>query len=189
MMSTTITNHNRFHPLKFALWLGIASMIMLFAALTSAYIIRKAQGNWVDFRMPAIFWFDTVVIIISSITMQWTVRAFRRFQVNACKIALTITLLLGIIFLIGQYRGWSAMEEMGIYINGNPSGSFVYVISGVHAAHIVGGLVIMLSLLLKMVTSTFNPNRLVRVELMSTYWHFVDVLWIYLFIFFQINIF
>ncbi len=81
------------------------------------------------------------------------------------------------------------MEEMGIYINGNPSGSFVYVISGVHAAHIVGGLVIMLSLLLKMVTSTFNPNRLVRVELMSTYWHFVDVLWIYLFIFFQINIF
>ncbi len=188
-MSAAISNHNRFHPLKFALWLGIASMIMLFAALTSAYIIRKAQGNWVDFRMPALFWFNTIVIVVSSITMNWTLRSFKRFKVNACKIALAITLLLGVVFLIGQYFGWQALNEMGIYINGNPSGSFVYVISGVHAAHIVGGLIIMLIILLKMSTTPFNPNRLIRVELMSTYWHFVDVLWIYLFIFFQINIF
>ena len=189
MTSAAIKNTNRFHPLKFGLWLGIASIIMLFAALTSAYIVRKAQGNWTDFRMPGVFWFNTAVIILSSITIQWAVNAFRNFRETAYKIALTITLVLGLIFLWGQYLGWLALADRGVYITGNPSGSFVYVISGVHAAHILGGLVIMLIMFVRMLIKPFNPNKLVSVQMMATYWHFVDVLWIYLFIFFQINLF
>jgi heme/copper-type cytochrome/quinol oxidase subunit 3 len=99
MTSAAIKNTNRFHPLKFGLWLGIASIIMLFAALTSAYIVRKAQGNWTDFRMPGVFWFNTAVIILSCITFQWAVNAFRNFRETAYKIALSITLVLGLIFL------------------------------------------------------------------------------------------
>lgn len=188
MTSAAASNNNRFHPLKFGLWLGIASMIMLFAALTSAYIVRKSQGNWVEFKLPEIFWLNTLVIILSSITVQWAVKSFRNFKETAYKIALVITFILGVIFLGGQYIGWNELGERGIYISGNPSGSFVYVISGVHAVHILGGLIIMLVLLIKMMTKPFNPNKLVSVQMMATYWHFVDVLWVYLFIFFQINV-
>src|SRR6187402_773222 len=103
MTSAAIKNTNRFHPLKFGLWLDIASIIMLFAALTSAYIVRKSQGNWVEFRVPGIFLINTIVIIASSVTMQWAVNSFRNFKENSYRIALTITFLLGIGFLIGQY--------------------------------------------------------------------------------------
>ena len=85
--------------------------------------------------------------------------------------------------------GWLALEERGIYVNGNPSGSFVYAISGVHAAHIIGGLIIMFITLIKSFVKPFNPNKLVNIQMMSTYWHFVDALWIYLFLFFQMNLF
>lgn len=187
MMSATTPN-NRFHPLKFGLWLGIASIIMLFASLTSAYIVRKAQGNWVEFRMPPVFWFNTLVILLSSITMHWALNAFKNFREQLFKIALLITFGLGMIFLAGQYYGWLDLANRGIYIDGNPSGSFVYAISGVHAVHILGGLIIMLVMLIRSVVKPFNPNRLTGVQMMATYWHFVDVLWIYLFIFFQINL-
>lgn len=187
-MTSAAASNNRFHPLKFGLWLGIASIIMLFAALTSAYIVRKAQGNWVEFRMPPVFWWNTGVILLSSITMHWAVNSFRSFKENAFKVALFITFILGLLFMFGQFLGWEDLANRGIYIDGNPSGSFVYVISYVHAAHIVGGLIIMLVMLLKTMIKPFNPNRLTGVEMMATYWHFVDVLWIYLFIFFQINL-
>lgn len=187
-MTSISANNNRFHPHKFGLWLGIASIIMLFASLTSAYIVRKAQGNWVTFSMPPVFWFNTVVILMSSITMHWAVNSFRALKEQTFKIALSITFLLGITFLTGQYYGWVDLGNRGIYIDGNPSGSFVYAISGVHAAHIVGGIVIMMVHLFKSVFKPFNPNRLTGVEIMATYWHFVDALWIYLFIFFQINL-
>ena len=120
--------------------------------------------------------------------MQWAVRAFRSFKENTYKVALLITFLLGVVFLAGQYLGWKDLGNRGIYIDGNPSGSFVYVISGVHAVHILGGLIIMLIMLIQIMVRPFNPNKLVGVQMMSTYWHFVDVLWIYLFIFFQINL-
>lgn len=189
MKSAVIRDSNRFHPLKFGLWLGIASIIMLFAALTSAYIVRQAQGNWNYFRLPWIFWFNSAIIILSSITVQQSVVAFRNLNEKKYKLMLSVTLVLGCIFLAGQYMGWKALAAQGIYIDGNPSGSFVYVISGVHAAHILVGLLIMLITFIGMLIKPFNPNKLLNVQLMATYWHFVDVLWIYLFIFFQINFF
>jgi cytochrome c oxidase subunit III len=188
MMTADLKSPNRFHPLKFAMWLAMASIIMLFAALTSAYIVRKAQGNWVEFRLPSIFWINTVIILISSVTMQWAANAFKKYRQNAYRLWLVVTFMLGTAFLVGQYIGWLQLDEGGIHLKGNPSGSFVYVISGVHAAHILGGVLILFVSVIRAFFVKFNPNRLVNVQIMSTYWHFVDVLWIYLFIFFQINL-
>ena len=187
-MTAEIKSPKAFHPLKFALWLAMASIIMLFAAFTSAYIVRKAQGNWIEFRLPLIFWVNTLIIILSSITMMRAVTSFKKYNQNAYRIWLFITFILGTTFLIGQYIGWLQLDRGGIHLNGNPSGSFVYVISGVHAAHILGGVIILFISLLRAFFIRFNPNRLVNVQIMATYWHFVDVLWIYLFIFFQINL-
>lgn len=188
MMTAEIKPTKSFHPLKFAMWLGMASMIMLFAALTSAYIVRKAQGDWLEFRLPTIFWLNTFLIVLSSVTMHRATTAFKKYNQNAYRLWLFATFILGAAFLAGQYMGWLQLDRGGIHLKGNPSGSFVYVISGVHAAHILGGVIILLISLLRAFFVKFNPNRLVRVQIMATYWHFVDVLWVYLFIFFQINL-
>jgi cytochrome c oxidase subunit 3 len=188
MMTADIKTPQGFHPLKFAMWLAIASMIMLFAALTSAYIIRKAQGDWQQFRLPTIFWFNTAIILFSSFTMHRAVQSFKRYEDKAYRLWIIFTFLLGTAFLVGQYVGWLQLDAGGIHLTGNPSGSFVYVISGIHAAHILAGVIILFIAVLRAFFTKFNPNRLVKVQVMSMYWHFVDVLWIYLFIFFQINL-
>jgi cytochrome c oxidase subunit III len=187
MMTAEIKPTKSFHPLKFAMWLGMASIIMLFAALTSAYIVRKGQGDWLVFRLPTIFWLNTIIIMLSSVTMYQATIAFKKYKQNSYRLWLLTTFLLGTAFLIGQYIGWLQLDRGGIHLNGNPSGSFVYVISGVHAVHILGGVIILFISLLRAFFMKFNPNRLVNVQIMGMYWHFVDVLWIYLFVFFQIN--
>ena len=182
-------------PKKFVLWGAIASMIMMFAGLTSAYIVRKAQGNWVLFKMPDIFWISTIVIIISSITLYLAERSFKQENIKMYRLSLGITFVLAVVFLVCQYLGWKQMGEYGIHLKGNPSGSFLYVISGLHALHLVGGLFFILIMFVKsfflhpvkLLIDTLNPERYLNIELLSTYWHFVDILWIYLFIFFLIN--
>lgn len=188
MMTADIQPTNRFHPLKFMMWLGIAGMVMLFAALTSAYLVRKGQGNWQAFHIPLIFWVNTGAIILSSVTMQISVKAFSKYDVQKYRRALLATLGLGTFFLIGQVVGWQQLDRGGIHLTGNPSGSYLYVISGVHAAHIAAGVLILFFAVLKSFFRPFNPNRLINLQITATYWHFVDILWIYLFIFFQINL-
>lgn len=188
MSSTALPKQLRVHPHKFAMWLAIAGMIMLFASLTSAYIIRKSAGNWQEFYLPTIFWFNTIVVLLSSVTMILSVRSHKQSNNNTYKIWISLTAVLGIIFLIGQYIGWLQLNEGGILLSGNPSGSFVYVISGLHAVHMAGGVVALLIAAIAAFVKPFNPSKITGLEVISIYWHFVDVLWIYLFIFFQINI-
>ncbi len=188
MMTATANSPNQFHALKFALWLAIAAIIMLFAALTSAYIISEGQHSWGKISLPNIFWFNTIIILASSGVMHWTVKSFRQYNQNAYRIGLSVTLILGVAFLIGQYIGWLEMPSLKEGFSKEVSSDYVFVISGVHAAHIAGGLLIMLITLLKSFFKPFNPNKLVNVQMMATYWHFVDVLWIYLFVFFQIKL-
>lgn len=173
---------------KFALWLGIVSIIMLFASLTSAVLVRRSAGNWEEFRLPAIFWLSTMVIMLSSATMHWAVVSFQKYKYSTYQIAITSTFVLGCLFVLLQYRGWLALQNIGIYINGNPSGSFLYVISMAHAAHVSGGIVVLLFAMIVSFTKSYNPNRIRNISMAATYWHFVDVLWVYLFIFFQLNL-
>ncbi|MEI7670340.1 MAG: cytochrome c oxidase subunit 3 [Pseudomonadota bacterium] len=179
---------NKMHPQKFALYLGIASIIMLFAALTSAYIVRSHQNDWIVFTLPRIFWINTLIIALSSATMQWAVFSFKKYQYGNYKIALALTVSLAIAFTFGQYEGWLKLASIGMFLDGNPAGSFIYVISFIHLLHIFGGLVFLISSLVRSLYKQFNPNKFLYVQLMATYWHFVGILWLYLMIFFTIKI-
>ncbi|HZG00165.1 MAG TPA: cytochrome c oxidase subunit 3, partial [Chitinophagales bacterium] len=168
-MSTVAQQPQRIHPHKFALWLGIASIMMLFAAFTSAFIVRSGAGNFTAFRIPVEFWISTVVLLASSGTMYWATRSFKKYNYTNYKIGLALTFALGIAFAVLQYQGWFALKSIGVFLDGNPSGSFVYVISMVHVAHVAGGLVGLLVAFIRSLFKPFNPNRLIKVEMLATY--------------------
>lgn len=159
---------------------------MMFAALTSSYIVRRAAGNWLEFPLPKVFLISTIDIVLSSIALHFAYRAFKNGQEMAYKILLSIALVLGFAFLLLQYQGWMALQDMGVMMTTNPSGSFVYVISGLHAAHILGGIGALVVAVLHAFLLPFRVTapRKLRFELTLTYWHFVDFLWVYLFFFF-----
>jgi cytochrome c oxidase subunit 3 len=188
MTDTILTEQvgrNKIHPKKFALWAACASMAMLFAALTSAYMVRQASGNWLEFPLPNIFFFNTLVILLSSVTLHASYLSFKKGKEMAYKGLLVLTLVLGFAFVYLQYQGWEALQAMGVPLKLNPSGDFIYAISGIHLAHILGGLTALMIACLIAFTSTFKqtPARQLRFELTLTYWHFVDGLWLYLMFF------
>ncbi len=180
---------NKIHPHKFALWVACGSITMMFAAFTSAYMVRQAAGNWLEFRLPGIFFFSAAAIVLSSIALHGGYLAFKTGRESWYKRGLLIALVLGLVFVVLQYKGWLAMEAMGIEFTGNPSGSFVYVISGIHAAHVLGGIGALTVALLQAYKQSYRPTaaRQLRFELTLTYWHFVGALWIYLVLFFVLQ--
>jgi cytochrome c oxidase subunit III len=171
------------HPKKFAMWLFLASVMMLFMSITSAYIVRQAEGNWVYFDLPSLFYITTVVIIVSSISMQFAYFSIKKGNSSLAKTMILITAVLGIVFLIGQFKGWQQMVGNSIYLVGNPSGSFVYIISGLHAIHIVSAIVFLLIALRSIFNGKSNSKNMAQMEMCTTYWHFLGALWLYLFIF------
>ncbi len=182
-------SQSKIHAHKVALWVAIGSMVMMFGAFTSAYIVRRAQGNWLEFKLPSVFFISTVVILASSATLQLCLNAFRAGEEKRYKAFMVATAILGIGFLVLQYQGWLAMNAIGAGFTANPSSSFVYVISGVHAAHLLGGLGAMTMALIHAFHLPFKPTprRILRLELVTTYWHFVDILWVYLLLFFVLQ--
>ena len=188
-MSTVEYRRNGIHPMKFALWIAIGGMIMMFGAFTSAYIVRRAQGNWLEFKLPDIFLVSTLVMVLSSVTLHFSLRAFKQGREQQYKRLLALTFGLGLAFVVLQYQGWMAMDMIGATFTANPSSSFVYVISGVHAAHVLGGIAALLVALVHAFHLPYRPTarRRLRFELVASYWHFVDVLWVYLMVFFMVQ--
>jgi len=188
--------NSRIHPKKFALWLGLGSIVMMFAGLTSAFMVRRAAGNWVEYKIPETFMASTLVIVLSSIIIQLAYAAYKRNNVKMYKVGLGVTLLLGFTFCVLQYVGWQALTDIGVRLTGNPSGSFLYVISGIHVIHVVGGMVFLLGMFLStlirknpveelMLDTNLRKEKYLHIELLLTYWHFVGILWIYLYWFFN----
>ncbi len=180
---------SKIHPKKFALWVACASMMMLFAAFTSAYVVRQAAGNWLEFQLPSLFFYSTAVILLSSLTLHGSYYSFKQGNANLYRLLLIVSLLLGLGFVVMQYMGWNQLNAIGVPLDGNPAGSFVYVISGVHAAHVLGGIAaISLALMHAYVLPyKLTERRKLRFELTLTYWHFVDFLWVYLLGFFLLT--
>jgi cytochrome c oxidase subunit 3 len=180
-----IHRRNNIHPHKFALWVGMASIIMMFAALTSAYIVRQAAGNWLEYRMPGIFYINTIVILLSSFTLHGSFLSYKAGKEFLYKGLLVVSFLLGIAFVVMQYIGWDELYQIGIYLTGNPSGAFFYVITGLHAVHVLGGISALVVAMVHAFALKFKVTnrRKNRFQLVLQYWHFVDLLWIYLFVF------
>lgn len=182
-------SQNRIHPHKLALWIGIAGMIMMFGGFTSAYVVRRAAGNWLEFKLPSIFFYNTAVILLSSLTLHLSYRGFIKGNEKQYKGLLIATFLLGLTFVVLQYMGWEALNAMGASFTVNPSSSFIYVISGLHAAHVLGGVAALTVALAHayMLPYKRTYRRKNRFEVVLQYWHFVDALWVYLVIFFMLN--
>lgn len=178
------------NPKKFLTWLFMVSITMMFAALTSAYLVRMAEGNWLDFKLPSVMWTTTILIVVSSITMQWSYSAAKKDNFAAVRIGLFITFVLGIAFLIGQFYAWKALVMDNVYFAGkysNPSGSFVYVFTGLHGFHIVTGVIFLMITLISAYKLKIHSKNLTLIGMCSTYWHFLGGLWVYLFLFLLYN--
>jgi cytochrome c oxidase subunit III len=166
--------------------IGIISMIMLFAGLTSAYVVRADNGNWLVFNLPPIALLSTAIIVMSSITLFIAQQAIKKDKHQLTVIGLLLTLLLGFAFFYTQLEGWKQLTAQGIYFFGkyaNASGSFLYLIALVHLAHMIGGLISLLVTLVKAIRRKYSSTDYLGIELTAIYWHFLDVLWVYLFLF------
>ncbi len=173
----------KMHPHKFTLWVAIGSILMMFAGLTSAYIVKRNQASWTSFELPKIFWVATAVILISSLTMFLSLKSFRQREMAKYRMLLSATMILGIAFVVLQTLGFTQLWKSGLTLQATVSYSFLYVIVGLHALHVVGGVIALLVMFARAFSTRTRNYSAVPVELMSTYWHFVDILWIYLLIF------
>ncbi len=171
------------HPLKFIMWAGCASIVMMFAGLSSAYIVKRNQANWLSFDIPVIFYYSTAVIILSSVTIMLSRKAFINREMKHYKRWLFLTTILGITFVLLQYLGFKQLWASGITLTRNVSFSFLYIIVGLHAVHVMGGVVALVIMYLKSFSRRRKNYNQIYIDLMNTYWHFVDLLWIYLLFF------
>ncbi len=180
----------RVNPLKFMLILLIVSIVMMFAAFTSAYIVRREEGNWLEFDLPSVLLINTIVLVLSSIFMQWAYVSARRDNMKNLKLSLILTIVAGTAFLVGQWQGWGELVQNNVFFGGstaNPSGSFLYVLTGVHAFHLITGLIFLIIVVISALKYRVHSRNLTRIELCTIYWHFLGALWIYLYVFLVLN--
>ncbi|RQO30051.1 cytochrome oxidase subunit III [Taibaiella sp. KBW10] len=172
----------KIHPQKFAMWFALGSILLMFAGFTSGYLVRRGQGMWEQFEMPQIFAVSTIVILLSSLTYFLGLKAYKKQAFSRYNLLMILTLILGIAFMVLQYLGFKQMYAHNIRINGNVSNSFFYVIAGAHLVHILGGIIALIVVLLK--NRFFNKGKSpVGLEILGAYWHFIDILWLYLYVF------
>lgn len=175
------------NPKKFLLWMFMVSIVMVFAALTSAYIVRQAEGNWLEYDLPSELWITTGIILLSSGTMQWALNSLRKGNYTNAKTGVMITFMLGVLFLIGQVKVWEILVANDVYFVGNPGGSFLYVLTGFHGLHLISGLIYLLIVEVQLMRHKITAEKPLAMELSTTYWHFLDGLWLYLFFFLLLN--
>lgn len=188
MSTTGNPERSRLHPHKFTMWIAMGSIMMMFAGLTSAYVVRHSQANWLEFAMPKVFWYSTCVILVSSLTMHLAVKSFKAREKKRYRFFITTTAFLGLLFAALQTTGFYDLYNRGVQLFGigsNPSASFLGIIAGLHVLHVLGGVIALLVIFIKAFSTKVKSYNSVPVEIAGTYWHFVDLLWVYLFVFFM----
>jgi len=183
-------NRDDYQPEKYriGMWAGLVSILMLFVALTSAYIFRlkwRSQdglSDWVPLVMPRILWLNTAVILVSSLTIDAARRAFKRGADDLFRRMMTFSTVLGLVFLAGQVIAFRNLAAQGIFIKSNPHSSFFYLLSGLHGLHLIGGILGICFVTLKGIRRQYEERRGAAVDVTAIYWHFMDGLWIYLFL-------
>lgn len=177
-MAMTVENNAK----KQLLWIGMGSILMFFGGLTSAYIVRKPEGNWMEFILPEYFTFSTVIIVLSSILL-FFVKGQLRKNNSVFQLVLSV-LLLGLLFTFFQFKGWQQLIAQGVYLTGegsNASGSFLYVLTLAHLVHLFGGLIALLYVTIQSKKKVFTIKNSLAIDLTSLYWHFLALLWLFVF--------
>lgn len=168
---------------KIAIWIAIISISMLFLALTVVMVARATGANdWVHTAVPSILYFNTFILLASSFTFELSKRALRREDAKRFVRWLYFTTGLGLAFVAGQLIAWKQLSDRGIYLTTNTSSSFLYLLTAAHGLHLLGGIIGLFYLVLRTRKILANPRKRIAVEITSIYWHFMDVLWIYLFV-------
>ncbi|MBU3820928.1 heme-copper oxidase subunit III [Flavobacteriaceae bacterium XHP0103] len=172
---------------KMMLWFGIISLIMSFAGWTSAFVVSSSRPDWLkDFQLPNAFIYSTVVIIISSVTILLAKQALRKNNRQLTTIWLMATFVLGCVFIFNQFSGFQQIIDLGYNFTGptsNVTMSYIYLIAIVHILHVVVGLICLLVVIYNHFKQKYNASKMLGFELASTFWHFIDLLWVYLFLF------
>ena len=173
---------------KMMLWFGIISLLMMFAGLTSAYVVSKSRPDWLkEFDLPIAFLWSTIAIVISSITMHLAKRAVKQENHNMGMQFLMTTLVLGIVFISLQFTGFSQIIADGYYFTGSQSTvttSFIYAITVTHLAHVFAGIIVLVVVIYNHFKKKYKAGKTLGLELGATFWHFLDFLWVYLILFF-----
>ena len=183
-LKSVVDQNKKIHPHKFILWVGIGSIIMMFAGLTSAYIVKREQPGWTSYTTPIAFYYSSAVMLISSLTIYLAGKSFMERRMVRYKKLVAATAILGIVFILLQWLGFRHLWVTGTTLHGSGAGQFLYIIAGLHALHVFGGVIALSALWIKSRNTRIRSYNAVPVDVVSTYWHFVDLLWIYLFIFF-----
>ena len=186
-----ITQQNPQHSVgrakKMMLWFAIISMIMMFAGLTSAYVVSKSRPDWTsDIELPSGFYWSTLVILLSSITLYLGKKSILAENRRNATLYLTSTVVLGSIFVFLQFQSFAEIISAGYYFTGSESTittSFIYVVVLVHLAHLLAGLIVLLVVIYNHFKQRYHSGQMLGLELGATFWHFLDILWVYLFLF------
>ena len=172
---------------KLILLFAMVSMTMMFAGLASAFVVSKSRADWLtNFQIPTAFYFSTAVIIACSITFYLAKKAIEKGNRSATSAFLLGTFALGVLFVILQFRGFGQIIESGYYMTGQGSSittTFLYVIALMHLLHLAGGLISLLIIIYNHFKQKYNPTQTLGIELGAMYWHFLDLLWVLLFLF------
>ncbi len=165
---------------RLGIWIGLISVLMLFLALTSAYIVN--QAHFFPLIVPPVLWLNTAVILTSSLTFEVARRSLRHGSEAALNSWLMVTAVLGLGFLVGQLVAWQQLVASGFYLSTNRHSAYAYTFTGLHALHLAGGLLALLYVLVRTRRGWAAPRKRVSIDATAIYWHFMDGLWIYLFI-------
>lgn len=175
---------------RFNLWLGMIGMFMMFAALSSGYIVYTAGGvdRGLKTILPETFIYSTIAIVVSSATMHFAYLAAKNTEFGKQRLLLGATILLGIAFFVLQVEAWGILTDRGIVlVNPNASQSFIYIFTGMHLAHIIAGVLVLTRALIGQLRHIPQVNNVFRMELASVFWHFLGLLWIYIYVFLLLN--
>ncbi len=189
----------KIHPHLMLIYLAIIGSSLIFLFIISAYTLSKPDNTFfINFQFPKAFSVSLVLLLVSSFSMSKALPAYESGNIEVLKKALGITLVLGVVFTVCQYIGWYEMNQSGIYLSGEASGAYLYVISGMHALHLVFGIFFLSTTFfkvmgnakdpVKMLIMETNPYQRIRLEMLTVYWHYMDVLWVFLFFYFLFSI-
>ncbi|MBT8326045.1 MAG: heme-copper oxidase subunit III [Winogradskyella sp.] len=177
----------RIRSKKMMLWFGIISLTMSFAAWTSAFIVSSTREDWLsNFELPTAFSISLIIILISSITFILAKRSLKQGKRELTTVWLLVTLILGLVFIYNQFVGFREIIDQGYNFTGPTSNitmSYIFLIAAVHIMHVVVGLICLLVVIYNHFKQKYNATNLLGLELALNFWHFVDLLWVYLFLF------